>query len=108
MLSGSSACPSITPASLPQFAFSLFDQTLVEKGTANAEVARGTPTQSHLSPSILVYDETRFVKDEVGIVGGMQSPLLPQRVFRCWELEESEGPPAKCAWKTLGRQDNRV
>jgi len=31
------------------------------RGTTRAEDAQGTPTQSHISPSILVYEEKRTV-----------------------------------------------
>ena len=30
------------------------------RGTARAEDAQGTPTQSHISPSILVYEDSRL------------------------------------------------
>ena len=42
--------------------FELVDSGLAGRGTARAEDAHGTPTQSHISPSILVY------KDYVGAV----------------------------------------
>ena len=33
----------------------------VGKGAARAEDARGTPTQSHISPSVLVYEDDPFL-----------------------------------------------
>jgi len=35
----------------------MIDSGLVGRGTARAEDAQGTPTQSHISPSILVYED---------------------------------------------------
>jgi len=35
----------------------MIDSGLVGRGAARAENAHGTPTQSHTSPSILVYEE---------------------------------------------------
>jgi len=37
--------------------FSSITSTGAGRGTARAEDAQGTPTQSHISPSILVYEE---------------------------------------------------
>ena len=33
------------------------------RGAARAEDAQGTPTQSHISPSILVYEENSYMQD---------------------------------------------
>ena len=38
------------------------------RGTARAEDAQGTPTQSHISPSILVYEEKHVKKLGIGAV----------------------------------------
>jgi len=35
------------------------------RGTARAEDAQGTPTQSHISPSIQVYEENTFKRSEL-------------------------------------------
>ena len=44
-------------------------KTLDERGTTRAEDAQGTPTQSHVSPSILVYEDKH---------GGSVDALLEQ------------------------------
>jgi len=36
------------------------------RGTTRVEDARGTPTQSHISPSILVYEEKRYPLLRIG------------------------------------------
>ena len=38
---------------------------LIRKGTTRAEDAQGTPTQSHISPRILVYEENTTARMEV-------------------------------------------
>ena len=43
------------------------------RGTARAEDAQGTPTQSHISPSILVYEEKRREQ-----ASQIQNPDLPK------------------------------
>jgi len=44
---------------------SIRDRHRAGRGTTRAEDAQGTPTQSHISPSILVYEENRhsFLSD---------------------------------------------
>ena len=40
----------------------MIDSGFSGRGTARVEDAQGTPTQSHTSPSILVYEDEEFVK----------------------------------------------
>ena len=55
------------------------------RGNTRAEDAQGTPTQSHVSPSILAYeDEMRHGKD-----------LLPHRKDLCAEREDLAGAVEK-------------
>ena len=42
------------------------------RGTVRAEDAQGTPTQSHISPSILVYEEKTFADEGVPSAGDAQ------------------------------------
>ena len=66
-----------------------------ERGTARAEDAQGTPTQSHISPSILVYEDstvsavpTRVRVPEPQLAVGVVAPTLEARVV-LHEQEES-------------------
>ena len=45
------------------------------RGTTRAEDAQGTPTQSHMSPSILVYEENSYVPTVLPAVVAMDHPL---------------------------------
>jgi len=38
---------------------------LAGRGTARAEDAQGTPTQSHISPSILVYEDKKALRSRL-------------------------------------------
>ena len=42
----------------------MIDSGLVRRGTARAEDAQGTPTQSHISPSLLVHEHKSFNASE--------------------------------------------
>ena len=44
------------------------DRLRVGRGTTRAEDAQGTPTQTHISPSILVYEENPFFSCAAGMV----------------------------------------
>jgi len=46
----------------------VIDSELVGRGAARAEDAQGTPTQSHISPSILVYEEKIYVQSSTLLV----------------------------------------
>ena len=48
--------PRVLPPRQPPFP-PMIDSGLVGGGAARAEDAQGTPTQSHISPSILVYED---------------------------------------------------
>ena len=39
-----------------------YSRDLSGRGTTRADDAQGTPTQSHMSPSILVYEHTRHAE----------------------------------------------
>ena len=63
---------------------------VIERGTTTAEGAQGTPTQSHISPSILVYEEkssnlflfrSAAVNPESSCRNASSSSLLPLQVL---------------------------
>ena len=58
------------------------------RGTTRAEDAHGTPTQSHISPSILVYED-KYLRYEPGFRGGRSS----SRIHRCRESRGGNSTP---------------
>ena len=53
-------------------------------GTLRAEDAQGTPTQSHISPSILVYEEKQSEQTTGGGLGEREVPR-----FKDWGAEST-------------------
>jgi len=74
-----------------------------ERGAARAEDAQGTPTQSHISPSILVYDEkeknVQFVLFSLGSGFPRASRASPQpgieRVSELWRHHSQQPPDSR-------------
>jgi len=58
----------------------LFFNLIDGRGTAKAEDAKGTPTQSYTSPSILVYED--IWSRQSGQTGLCASPKLTQLLLR--------------------------
>ena len=58
----------------------LFRGDRLWEGTTRAEDAQGTPTQSHISPNILVYQE-EMAEDE----GGDDEEVLVEHISRLTE-----------------------
>ena len=66
----------------------MVDRLRVGRGAARAGHAQGTPTQSHISPSILVYEDKTIEIVQDGQkdreVGGEEECEATQHL-RCWE-----------------------
>ena len=54
----------------------VIDSGLVERGTTRAEVAQGTPTQSHISPSVLVPEENQAASWSSGSPDNLYTGLM--------------------------------
>ena len=67
------SAPWFTPFSIPASPLTEIDRLRVQlaqrsgRGTTRAEGDEGTPTQSHISPSILVYDDDSSKFTAVGV-----------------------------------------
>ena len=57
-LGSSQSCDAPAAASSPEAAFKRLSLDGLREGTTRAVDAQGTPTQCHISPSILVYEDT--------------------------------------------------
>ena len=56
------------------FSFVVSELSVCGRGAARAEDAQGTPTLSHISPSILVYEDKSFLTPVLANGGGGGSP----------------------------------
>ena len=64
----------VTPHSeIPRHFRAVIDSGLAGRGAARAEDAQGTPTQSHISPSILVYED--YHEEHAGAGVGWDQPV---------------------------------